>query len=51
MKDALVKAQDYAEAADVKLGQLISFSDRLPERNVAYQRLELCHKTLRSGSR
>jgi len=60
MKDALVKAQDYADAADVKLGQLISLSDRLPERggpppfferNVAYQRLELCHKTLRSGSR
>ena len=32
MKDALVKAQDYAEAAEVKLGQLISLSDRLPER-------------------
>ena len=29
---ALVKAQDYAEAAEVKLGQLISLSDRLPER-------------------
>ena len=32
MKYALVKAQDYAEAAEVKLGQLISLSDRLPER-------------------
>lgn len=32
MKDALVKAQDFAEAADVKLDQLISLSDRLPER-------------------
>jgi uncharacterized protein YggE len=29
MKDALVKAQDYAEATDVKLGQLISLTDRV----------------------
>ncbi len=33
MKDALVKAQDYAEAADVKLGQLISLTDRVAERS------------------
>ena len=33
MKDALVKAQDYAEAADVKLGQLISMTDRVAERS------------------
>ena len=33
MKDALEKAQDYAEAADVKLGQLISMTDRVAERS------------------
>ena len=33
MKDALVKVQDYAEAADVKLGQLISLTDRVAERS------------------
>ena len=33
MKDALVKAQDYAEAEDVKLGQLISLTDRVAERS------------------
>jgi uncharacterized protein YggE len=33
MKDALVKAQDYAEAADVKLGQLISLTDSVAERS------------------
>ena len=32
MKDLLVKTQDYAEASEVKLGQLISLSDRFPER-------------------
>ena len=32
IKDAPVNAQDYAEAAEVKLCQLISLSDRLPER-------------------
>ena len=33
MKDALVKAQDYADASDVKLGQLISLTDRIAERS------------------
>ena len=33
MQDALVKAQDYAETADVKLGQLISLTDRVAERS------------------
>ena len=33
MKDALVKVQDYAEAADVKLGQLISLTNRIAERS------------------
>ena len=33
MKDALVKVQDYAEAADMKLGQLISLTDRVAERS------------------
>ena len=33
MKDALVKARDYADASDVKLGQLISLTDRIAERS------------------
>ena len=33
MKDALVKAQDYADASDVKLVQLISLTDRIAERS------------------
>lgn len=33
MKDVLVKAQDYTEAADVKLGQLIRLTYRVVERS------------------
>jgi len=50
MKDALVKAQDYAEASDVKLGQLISLTDRVAERSGPPRFFERTARLIRGGN-